>query len=48
VNKRFGWEPLKEREVFHDLGMDEKMILKYFFLKRLGEYRAGLCDSTQG
>jgi len=30
MSKIFGWEPLKEREEFQDLAMDEMMILKFF------------------
>jgi hypothetical protein len=42
-----------KRNLSQDFGMGEMIILEYiyiyiYFLKRLGEFRSGSCDSIQG
>jgi hypothetical protein len=34
THRRFGWENLKERHCFIDLGVDERIILKWILKKK--------------
>ena len=41
VNKGFWWQNLKERDHLGDLGVDERIILKWIFKKYDSRVRAG-------
>jgi hypothetical protein len=45
VNTEFWWGNLTERNHLEDLGIDERVILKYIFKDWLGNHRLDLCIS---
>jgi hypothetical protein len=45
VTAEFWWGNLTERNHLEDLGIDERVILKYIFKNWLGKHRLDLCTS---